>query len=196
MKIPADEWAPLRQQAIADNIMLSQADSASSSEGMPFLVPTIDPRDLHDARCRDAEQDKDWFGAHWHLSQMISDDANSGRFSNWQLFARRARTWSERGDFARATKDYESAKSALNGEVENLANWYRHRVVGCQRAEEWLTAIWYLDRILLLDGNDWNAYASRAEAHAKLGDLEKQAADLKMALKLCDDPIFEQIHQP
>ena len=198
LKIPIDEWTSLREQAIQSGIMLSQADSASNSEGMPALVSAISPHDLHEARCRDAEQDKDWFGAHWHLSQMIPDDSRDLRESDWQLFARRARTWSERGDFEQASQDYDSASSLLvdeMGESENLVNWYRHRVVACQRTEQWQTAIWYLDRILMLEDNDWNAYASRAEAYLKLGNKEEHAADLEEALKLCDDPIFQQIYQ-
>ena len=167
---------------------------------MPALVPAIPSRELHEARCRDAEQDGDWFGAHWQLSQMILDDQNSADQNDagqsaWRLFARRARTWSERGDFDKADEDYDAARSMLDGEADDLTNWYRHRVVACQRSEKWQTAVWYLDRILSLDDKDWNAYASRAEAYLKLGDQEKHAADLETALKLCDDPIYQQMHQ-
>ena len=180
--------------------MLSQADSAASSEGMPALVPATPSRDLHEARCRDAEQDEDWFGAHWHLSRMImeapDDTGPSSRPLDWQLFARRARTWSERGDFEQAEADYDAASALLDSDVDKLTNWYRHRVVACQRAGNWQTAIWYLDRILLVDGNDWNAFASRADAHSRLGNSEKQSADLEMALKLSDDPIFKAAWQP
>ena len=117
LKIPAEEWVALREQAIRENIMLSQADSAASSEGMPDLVPTIPHCDLHEARCRDAEQDKDWFGAHWHLSRMILEDDDNDRQSNWQLFARRARTWTERGEMEQAIADYDAASDLLSRDL-------------------------------------------------------------------------------
>ena len=175
--------------------MLDQAASNSTSEGMPALVQVIQQRDLHDTRARDAEQDKDWFGAHWHLDKMILNDHRDQRQAEWQLFARRARSWSQRNDYENAGKDYDVAGLLLDNDVE-LTNWYRHRVVACQRAGNWETAIWYLDRILKLDDQDWNSYAARAEANLKLGNGEEHDLSRKMALKFCNDPIYKMLHGP
>ena len=191
MKIEPREWAKLRAQAIEENIMLDQAASASTMEGMPDLVQVVHPRDLNDARAQDAEQDADWIGAHWHLDRLLLDDQNNGRQSDWQLFARRARTWSERSDFQQAEYDYDSAMELLGDDIGKLTDWYRHRVVTCERSGNWSTALWYLDRILEHDRNDFNSYASRAEVHYRLGNMVQHTADRKRSLAFCDDAIYE-----
>ena len=196
LKIPGDTWRSLRAQAINEKIMLDQADSRSTSEGMPALVQVVQQRDLHDSRARDAEQDEDWFGAHWHIDKLISNDRREQRDSQWQLFARRARTWSQRSNFEAAEKDYDVAGSLLNSDSEKLINWYRHRVVACQRTAQWETALWYLDRILKLDDKDWNSYAAMADAHLKLDNNKEHASSLKSALKLSNDPIYKEIYAP
>ena len=194
MKIQGDDWAQMRDRAIEESMMLDQASSDTTAEGMPALVQVIVPRDLHEARARDAEQDKDWLGAHWHLNRIILSDRQQQLPAEWQLLARRARTWSERSDFDQAEQDYAAATELLPGHAEKLTDWYRHRVVECQRRANWKAALWYLDRILLLDDKDWNSYAARADAHFRLGDFDKQAADKTQALKLSDDPIYRRLY--
>ena len=189
-KIEPSQWAVLREQAIQDGIMLDQATSAATFEGMPSMVDVIQQFDLHESRARDAEQDADWNGANWHLARMILEREGKDGSSDWQLFARRARTWSERGVFEKAELDYLAASSLLGDENEKLVDWYRNRVVTCQRTGSWETALWYLDRILQRDQNDWNSYASRAEIHLKMGKTEEHAADFELVKQLCDDPLY------
>ena len=195
-KIQPPEWSELRELAIEENIMLDQAASAATTEGMPSLVEVVEQRDLHNSRAQDAEQDADWIGAYWHIDRIIGErEGKQDQLeSAWQLYARRARTWTERGVFEKAELDYQEANSLLGNENEKLTDWYRNRVVTCQRTGNWETALWYLDRILQLDDSDWNSYAARAEVYLKMGKTREHKADFEMVNQLCDDPIYLRRH--
>ena len=80
----------------------------------------------------------------------------------------------------------------LGDDIGKLTDWYRHRVVTCERSGNWATALWYLDRILEHDRDDFNSYASRAEVHYRLGNMEQHTADLQRSLAFCDDVIYER----
>src|SRR5207237_6700365 len=97
-----------------------------------------DARAWHDARARDAEAVRRPFTARWHLDRLAALDP-----TDWEPHARRARTYSDAGDFAAADAAY--AEAVRRGPAEVL-EWYRHRAAECEAAGRWETALWYLNR--------------------------------------------------
>jgi tetratricopeptide (TPR) repeat protein len=191
-----EDWNTRREQAIASGLMLSENDSADKQEGMPKLVPSIDDDLLHEHRARDAEQDRDWFGAQWHLDRLIDscqrdDESSKNKARRWILFTRRARTHSERGDLDAAMADYASARDLLDkGNEDKQTDWYRHRAIDCLSNGNLNLCIWYLDQVIVIDATDWQDYAMRAECHKRLKNTESQQADEEKAFALADDPLY------
>jgi WD40 repeat protein/tetratricopeptide (TPR) repeat protein len=143
----------------------------------------------HEARARDAEQDGNTFAARWHLDRLISTRApgenTDGLPPLWVLHARRARTWSIDGRLDLADTDYSRAEQV--GSRSLILDWYRHRVVDCEDAAQWQTALWYLDRCLAAQPTDWEFYMSRARVFGRLGKSEERLADLNRAAELGAD---------
>lgn len=191
-----DEWNTRREQAISSGLMLSEKESARTQEGMPKLVPPVDDRLLHEHRARDAEQDRDWFGAQWYLDRLIDgcqreSESSENKTHRWLLLARRARTYSERGNLDAAANDYAAAREHLsNKDAERLTIWYRHRAVDCLRNNNLNLGIWYLGQVIGIDCSDWQDYAMRAEFHKRLKNSEMQKSDEEHARLLSDDPLY------
>lgn len=119
----------------------------------------------HEARARDAEEDGDWFAAQWHLDRLIKTAPE-----NWVLYARRARSHSERGDFASAQADYSQARERLEvpGDLRRLILWYHQRSLTCRSNSNWQAALWYLDHLIKEDPNDIELQADRMSVEFEL----------------------------
>jgi WD40 repeat protein/tetratricopeptide (TPR) repeat protein len=143
----------------------------------------------HEARARDAEQDGNTFAARWHLDRLISARAPAENTDSppdlWVLHARRARAWSIAGRLDRAAADYSRAEQL--GSRRLILDWYRHRVADCERAAQWQTALWYLDRCMAAEPRNWELHVSRARVLGRLGKSEERLAALNRAAELGDD---------
>jgi eukaryotic-like serine/threonine-protein kinase len=115
------------------------AHGGTAPEGQ--VPPPPSALDWHDARARDAEQTGQPFTARWHLDRLIAQQPN-----DWQLYARRARTYTDEGKADLAEADYRRALE--RGGHEPVLAWYRHRAWACQARRQWSAALSYLDRLL------------------------------------------------
>jgi WD40 repeat protein/tetratricopeptide (TPR) repeat protein len=142
-------------------------------------VQELSEPDYHEARARDAEQDRDLFAARWHLDRLLAlpETPNASR---WLLHARRGRVATSSGRFDQAGADY--ARALAPGSRPLLRNWYRHQIVDCLASRQWQACLWYLDRVIADDPEHWPWYADRAKVHDKLGDSAQRDADLDRAL--------------
>ena len=73
-------------------------------------------------------------------------------------------------DWTAAKARYESAAKTLAAEDKDveLTRWYRQRAISAQRAKQWQSAKWYLNKLIPDDSDNWQLYAARAEAHRQL----------------------------
>lgn len=109
MRLHPEEWRQRFQQ-------VAGPENAAAAR----IAPPLSDLDWHDARAHDAEQTGQLFTAHWHLERLMKQKPD-----DWRLYARRARTHTEEGNWELAEADYHRAlERALPDDV--LA-WYRHR---------------------------------------------------------------------
>jgi Flp pilus assembly protein TadD len=90
--------------------------------------------------------------------------------------------------FEDAAAEYELALKC--GSRQELSNWYRHCLADCQAAKNWPAVLWYMDRALAAEPNDWRLFADRAFAYEKLDRKPEREADLTQAAKLGADSSF------
>ncbi len=168
-KLAADDWEERS----------GRLEDAGRTVDGAYASP-VGPSAYHDARARDAEQDGDWFAARWHLDRLIDDraaaDGGGDRPDPWLLRARRARAGSAAGRFDAADADYRRAEELASRALVDA--WYRQRIADCERAAQWRTALWYLDRCLAAAPRDAELYAIRARILGRLGRREDQVASL------------------
>jgi WD40 repeat protein/serine/threonine protein kinase/tetratricopeptide (TPR) repeat protein len=163
------EWAKQRAR------LVELEGSAASAYGSFLDVPT-----WHEARARDAEQDRDLFAGVFHLDHLIAHDPK-----NWMLHARRARFHSGAGQLDKAQVDYDRA-AALVGPGQ-LDDWFRHRANSCEAFAQWPAAVWYLDKVIAAAPKEWKLYEARALVHGKLDHAGQRDADLDRAIELGAD---------
>jgi len=175
--LSASEWRQRREQ-------LRELDGEAEGDGL------IGDAEFHDARAKDAEQELDFFAAIWHLDRLIAllnkenkphaNDKPDPSFPIWLAYARRAHVHRLDGHDDRADADYAEARRF--GTAQMLQNWYRRRAIDCKAAKRWMESLWYLERAIAFEPNDWQLYAERALIHEKLGDTGKFTADMKRAV--------------
>jgi eukaryotic-like serine/threonine-protein kinase len=180
IKLSAQEWEEKRQQMVAIE--------GSSESAIATAVSDVA---YHDARARDAEQDRDMAAARWHLTRLIElTESAPGTPAPpiWLAYARRARTHFSQDQLEQAEADL--SRALQHGSADKLLSWYRHAVLACQENQQWAGALWYLNRALAIAGKDGQLYAIRAMVHGKLGKTLAQEADLAVAVKHGADSLF------
>jgi tetratricopeptide (TPR) repeat protein len=157
-------------------------EALHTDDGPPDDRP-LTARDFHDARARDAEQDRLSYTALWHLDRLIAAETSKGEKA-W-LFARRGRVYAGSGQFEQAEADFRQAAAYTTR--DELLCWYRHCSVDCQREGKWQPALWYLDRVVAAASGDWRLHADRAAVHAKLGQAVEHGADSETLLRITNE---------
>jgi WD40 repeat protein/serine/threonine protein kinase/Flp pilus assembly protein TadD len=143
----------------------------------------VDERIWHEICARNAEADGNSSAAEWHLDRLLALDP-----TDWRLHARRARVYSNAGQFDRAGAEYSEA--LRRGRSDELLNWYDHRVAECERAGRWNTALWYVDRAIAAEPKGWERFAVRAGVYDKLGRADERDADVTRAVELGADGLY------
>ena len=134
---------------------------------------------------RFAEKDNDWFGAEFHLNQLLLEHPNE-----WSLFARHARARERQGDFETAARSYAQAEKLLGDDKHQLVDWYKHEALEMQREDEWKRAAWYMDKIIAAEQDDWFWFAERSIARAQLGLQQESDEDQAQAIVLSGDKFY------
>jgi serine/threonine protein kinase/WD40 repeat protein/Flp pilus assembly protein TadD len=165
------ELSPADWQQRRDRLAELEGSAESADAGDP------DDRAWHDARARDAEAGGQTLTATWHLDRLAAADP-----ADWRPRARRARAYSDTGQFDKADAEYAEVLR-LGGSQELLA-WYRHRTAECESAGRWEAALWYLNRTVAAEPNAWDLYATRAAVHDRLRREAERDADLDRAVAL------------
>jgi tetratricopeptide (TPR) repeat protein len=162
--IPADGWQALRARLVGG--------------GSTVLVPPGADADWHDARAADAEQDRDAYGAGWHLDRLAAL-----RPGDWTLPARRGRVLAgdDRRDEAAAAYD-RAARLAPSPQV--LSDWLRVAAEDDEAGGRKEAALWSLNRAVALTPDDWTLYA----LHAGVTDPAKAVADFDEAIRRGAEP--------
>jgi WD40 repeat protein/tRNA A-37 threonylcarbamoyl transferase component Bud32 len=101
--------------------------------------PSIDDDRWHEARAREAEQDRDLFAAGWHLDQLAAL-----RPRDWLVFARRGRLRLAEGRIAEATVAYQQAEQL--GPPDAVEAWYRYEETWHRVDKDANAARWYGER--------------------------------------------------
>jgi WD40 repeat protein len=128
--VPPDEWRALRAKLVG--------------EGSTALVPPRQDADWHDARAADAEQDRDAYGAEWHLDRLAAIRPN-----DWNIPARRGRALAADGRKDEAAAAYAIAtRKAPSPQV--LSDWLRAAAEDNEAAGRKEAALWNRDRAVKL----------------------------------------------
>jgi hypothetical protein len=162
--VPTKEWRALRAKLVGD--------------GSTALLPPQPDADWHDAAAADAEQDRDSYGAEWHLDRLAVL-----RAKDWTIPARRGRILAATGRRNEADKAYAAARR-LAPTPQVLGDWLRAAAADNESAHRKVAARWNLDRAVALTPRDWTLYALRAN----LGDAAGAVADEDKAIRLGAEP--------
>ncbi len=147
----------------------------------------------HRAQSLDAEEDRDWVGAEWHLTRLV--DASP---DDWLLRARLARTRVQSGDLEGAAAEYANARRLSVEDSNALSRWFRQIADSAMKQSKWSEARWYLDQLIEQETakaadngtEDWRLYAHRAAVLNALDLQEARSLDVGRVLQLCDSPTF------
>jgi WD40 repeat protein/tetratricopeptide (TPR) repeat protein len=176
--LDSSEWKRRRQALEDEDQSTAPGNDSAASD-----------RDFEDARARDAEQDGDTFAARWHLHRLIAcQEQGKPAATDWLAYARRARLSSADGRFEDAAADYDRAMERSS--QQQVAGWYRQRILDSIVAKKLPAAKWYLDRALVLAPRDGRLYADRASVLRLLGKTEEREADLLRAAQFGASPEF------
>jgi len=162
--VPADEWRSLRANLVGN--------------GSTALVPPRPDADWHGTVAADAEQDRDSFGAEWHLDRLAKVRPN-----DWTIPARLGRVLAATGSQAEADVAYAAARR-LAPSPQVLSDWLRAVAADDEAAGRKDPALWNLDRAIALTPGDWTLYALRAN----LADTARAVADEDEAIRLGAEP--------
>ncbi len=146
----------------------------------PTAVRPDDDPSWHEPMIREAERNGNAFAAIWHLDRLIA-----ARPGDWFLYARRARAWSSSDQFDKAAADYQQAVRL--GSREQVLDFQTHCVVDCTKAERWVEALWYLDRLIAARPDDWTLHEDRAAVYGKLGREADRQAELARVFEMGAD---------
>jgi Flp pilus assembly protein TadD len=162
--VPADEWRSLRERLVG--------------EGSTALVPLRPDADWHDAVAADAEQDRDSFGAAWHLDRLAALRPN-----DWTIPARLGRVLAAAGRRDEAAAAYDKV-ARLARSPRDLADWLRAAAADEEAAKRYDQGLWNLNRAVQLTPEDWVPYAARAALADRAGHARRAAADIDAAARL------------
>lgn len=156
-------------------------------EGFPpgsvwFPDPISEPA-WHESRATDAEGDVNWYTAWWHLERLVT-----ARPNDWQLRARRGRIQVLRGEPEAAEIDF--AKAAELEGRKALLDWFAHCAYTCREDQTFKSALYFPDRLVAAEPDEWQWRADQEEAFEKLGRQAEAQAAFGKALELCRPPII------
>jgi serine/threonine protein kinase/WD40 repeat protein/Flp pilus assembly protein TadD len=166
--VPSDQWRDLRANLVGD--------------GSTALVAERPDADWHDAVAADAEQDRDIFGAEWHLDRLAVLRPN-----DWTIPARQGRLLAAAGRHNEAAAAY-AAAGRLAPSPQVLAGWLRAAAAAEEVAGRNEAGLWNLDRAVEITPNDWVPYAARAELADQAGHADRARADEDAAFRLGAEP--------
>ncbi len=171
--LPTAAWQALRAKLVG--------------EGSTAMVPARPDADWHDAVADDAEQDRDAFGAEWHLARLAVS-----RPDDWTIPARRGRVLMAAGRKDEAGAAYATA-SRLAPSPQVISDWHRAVAADDETAGRKGEALWNLDRAVALTPDDWALYVRRAN----LADPDRAVADLDEAIRRGAEPglVLRAAHQ-
>jgi WD40 repeat protein/serine/threonine protein kinase/tetratricopeptide (TPR) repeat protein len=173
LQLDAAKWQQRRDRLVA----------LEGSAGRAY-AGNVSDHEYHDARARDAEQDRALPVARWHLDRLLNAlwmDPDAPRTPPaWLFHARRAH-----GHVAEHVGDAEAdyARVRQLAEPADLFLWYRNCAVDCMAARQWDAAVWYLDQAIAASPKDWHSSADRALVNSQLGRSEQRDADRDRALE-------------
>jgi Flp pilus assembly protein TadD len=157
--------------------------------------PDADPA-WHAPMIREAEQNGNAFAAIWHLDRLIAARAlhpnpppsvgeGLGEDEDWFLYARRGRARSLSDKFDRAAADFQKAEQLSSH--DQVLDFQTHCALDCTKAEHWVAALWYLDRLIAERPKDWSLHLDRAAVYGKLGREADSRAELARVFELGAD---------
>ena len=136
----------------------------------------------HQAGAREAENQGDAEGVLWHLDQLRAEMSPTTWNADLNLRAWHAHTRALLGQRGAAADEYRQLEEA--GPKDALLSRYRFHADRRVAMEQWDFALWYLDRAVSLQPDDWRLYEQRADVHGRLGQTQQQGADLARAVEL------------
>jgi WD40 repeat protein/tetratricopeptide (TPR) repeat protein/tRNA A-37 threonylcarbamoyl transferase component Bud32 len=143
------------------------------SANEPNLATT--PADWHEAAAAAAEELGDGRAARVHLQQLVALQPDV-----WRVYARLARLQSDAGEWEAADATYSEALRRTR--PTDLSTWYAQRAAACAAARRVEAALWYMNRLIAAEPNDWRHYADRAEIRASVGQTAERERDLAAAV--------------
>jgi WD40 repeat protein/tetratricopeptide (TPR) repeat protein len=158
-----DEWRSLRERLVG--------------EGSTALVPPRPDAGWHDTVAADAQQDRDVFGAEWHLDRLAPLSPR-----DWTIPARRGRLLARAGRHEEAASSYAAARS-LAPSPRDLADWLRAAAADDEATRRYDEGLWNLDRAVEITPDDWTLYATRAALADLAGHPDRATADLDEAIR-------------
>ena len=161
--LPAGEWRALRAKLMGDR-------------STALISPRPDA-DWHDAVAAAAEQDRDVFGAEWHLDRLAAL-----RPHDWTIPARRGRLLARAGRHEEAASSYVAARS-LSSSPRDLVDWLRAAAAEDEATMRYDAGLWNMDRAVEITPDDWTLYATRAALADLAGHPDRSAADLDEAIR-------------
>jgi WD40 repeat protein/tetratricopeptide (TPR) repeat protein len=167
--VPAHEWQALRTKLVG--------------EGSTALVPPRADADWHDTVAADAEQDRDAYGAEWHLDRLVAL-----RPDDWTILARRGRVLAATDRRDETAVAYDKA-ARLARSPRDLADWLRAAAADDEAARRYDGGLWNLDRAVQLTPDDWTLYAARALLAHQAGRQERATSDLDEVIRRGADDV-------
>jgi WD40 repeat protein len=166
--VPSDQWRDLRAKLVSD--------------GSTALVAPRPDADWHDAVAADAEQDRDVFGAEWHLDRLAVL-----RRDDWTIPARRGRLLAAAGRQDEAAAAYAAARR-LAPSPQVLSDWLRAAAATEEIAGRNEAGLWNLDRAVEITPSDWVPYAAKAALADQTGHADRAKSDEDAAFRLGAEP--------
>ena len=124
-----------------------------------------------------AEAEGNPLAALWHLDRLAKL-----RPGDWTVLARRSQALANDGQLGRAEAELAGAASlAPRGAIRD---WQSCRSIDARNANRPDLALWYANRLVADDPNDWRVLAERAEIHDILGQVDRRNGDLERAAGL------------
>jgi WD40 repeat protein/serine/threonine protein kinase/Flp pilus assembly protein TadD len=189
-----------------DEATLAERRRELDDAGGPPVAPDNDPERLAERHYRTALNcalSGRWLGGAWHLEQTLKTRPKD--WGAWLLLGQ-ARYNLGRLDeadaaYARAfefgPKDPVFAACALHiecyegAEFDGFSSRRRDAAVVEKRNR---AAVWYLDRMIAHESNDWRLFDRRGVAHADLGEDEQAEEDYRRAVALGPEATFYYRH--
>ena len=125
------------------------------------------PAAWYEASAREAESQRDFHGALWHLNRRLACVAPNEPLVEASLRARRAHLQALIGQREAAAREYRLLEDSIPGGA--ILDRYRFHADHLQATADWNLALWYLDRALALRTTEWQLYGQARRSTAGSG---------------------------